>query len=639
MRYDVKKVLFVGVHEESHAFFKKAQQVGIIHFIHPLSTATKELPMDLQRILSAIKVLRGLPPLTQEGNGDLSFADEVVDKIIHLKETLERLAETKRILNLEIARVEVFGNFSLEDIDFIEREGQCRVQFFVGKSGIFEASPLPEGLLFVATENNLDYFVAINETTMAYDHLIEMKIEHSLATLRERLQATNAEYVSTETSLKACVVYNEVLHHALAAKMNKYHLHQAIGCSQTALGGDLFAVEGWVPVNKMDQLDDIVSAHRIHYEEVAIEPTDAVPTCLENSGFGAIGEDLVHIYDTPSSTDKDPSLWVLWSFSLFFAFIINDGGYGLIFLAMSLYLSYRFSKTKGLSKRVLKLVSILSISCVLWGFMTTSFFSVKIDIDNPIRKISLTSWLVEKKAAYLMTHPESKSYQDWVRDFPELASATSPAEFINSGATINNGVTEYDLHNWLTDNIMLELALFIGIVHIILSFLRYIRRNWNGIGWIAFIIGGYLYFPYYFEAPSFLNFIGGIDFEAGAQLGYQLMIGGIVIAVAIAIIRSGWTGILELTAVIQVFADIVSYLRLYALGLAGGIVASTINEMADTLPFVVATLLIIAAHVVNMLLGLMSGVIHGLRLNFLEWYHYSFEGGGKPFRPLTLLKK
>lgn len=639
MRYDVKKFLFVGFPGESQSFFKKAQHVGVIHFIQPALAPAKELPTDLQRLLTAIKVLRGLPPLEQEENFDVLVADELVDKIIDLKETLEKLAEEERILKLEIARIEIFGDFSLEDIASIEKEGHCKVQFFVGKSGLFHEAPLPEGLIYVASENNLDYFIAINDTLTSYENLVEMQIEHSLGVLKSKARATAASYFSAEQHLKRYAIYNEFLHHALVAKMNKYNLHQAINCSQSALNGDLFVVEGWVPINKIDQLNDIVREHRVHYEEIAIEPIDAVPTCLENSGLGRVGEDLVHIYDTPSTTDKDPSLWVLWAFSLFFAMIIGDGGYGLVYLAIALYLNYRFSKATGVGKRFLKLVSILCVSCILWGFMTTSFFGMKIDIDNPIRKLSLTTWLVEKKAEYLMTHHESSAYQVWVRDYPEIATATSPAEFVTKGATINNGVTEYDIHNWLTDNIMLELALFVGVVHIIISFLRYIRRNWNGIGWIAFLIGGYLYFPYYLDTPSFLNFVGGVDFERGAQVGYHLMMGGIGTAVLIAIVRGGWTGILEVTAVIQVFADILSYLRLYALGLAGGIVSATINEMAGALPFVIAAVLIIASHLVNMLLGLMSGVIHGLRLNFLEWYHYSFEGGGKPFRPLKLLKK
>jgi len=191
----------------------------------------------------------------------------------------------------------------------------------------------------------------------------------------------------------------------------------------------------------------------------------------------------------------------------------------------------------------------------------------------------------------------------------------------------------------LTDNVMFEFALFIGVVHLITSLLRYAGRNWHNLGWVCFLVGAYLYFPYYLGIPSFLNFVGGIDLAQGGILGGELMGVGVGAAWILAVIRHGWTGIFEITVLIQIFADTFSYLRLYALGLAGGIVASTINDIAAKMPLIVAVLLVLLSHFINIGLSTMSGIIHGLRLNYLEWYHYSFEGGGKRFRPLKLLQK
>jgi V/A-type H+-transporting ATPase subunit I len=75
-------------------------------------------------------------------------------------------------------------------------------------------------------------------------------------------------------------------------------------------------------------------------------------------------------------------------------------------------------------------------------------------------------------------------------------------------------------------------------------------------------------------------------------------------------------------------------LRLYALGLAGSIMAATFNNVGAAVGFAAGVLVVLLGHGVNILLGTMSGVIHGLRLNFIEWYHYSFDGGGKLFNPL-----
>lgn len=90
--------------------------------------------------------------------------------------------------------------------------------------------------------------------------------------------------------------------------------------------------------------------------------------------------------------------------------------------------------------------------------------------------------------------------------------------------------------------------------------------------------------------------------------------------------------------VIQIFADSMSYLRLYALGLSGALVVSTMTELASGMHVVLGGLLLLVAHTVNLALCVMGGVIHGLRLNFLEWYHYSFEGGGKKFNPLKKIE-
>ena len=82
----------------------------------------------------------------------------------------------------------------------------------------------------------------------------------------------------------------------------------------------------------------------IWIEEIDIEARDIHPNKPPERRAARIGEDLVHIYDTPSSTDKDPSLLVLIFFALFFSMIIGDAGYGLVFLLMALYIRYKHQK-------------------------------------------------------------------------------------------------------------------------------------------------------------------------------------------------------------------------------------------------------------------------------------------------------
>ena len=134
------------------------------------------------------------------------------------------------------------------------------------------------------------------------------------------------------------------------------------------------------------------------------------------------------------------------------------------------------------------------------------------------------------------------------------------------------------------------------------------------------------------------HFLGIIPKKGGAEVGKQLVFLGVGLAWVLALIQHKKKGLEEPLKSIQIFADILSYLRLYALSLAGIIMAGTFNQMGQEVGYVFGFFIILAGHVLNMIIGIMGGFIHGLRLNFLEWYHYCFEGSGKLFNPLRILK-
>ena len=99
MREDVKKFLFIGPEEEKGEFFRRAQSEGIIHFIDPNPGPHKEIPEDVQRVSTAIKVLRGLPPQEQEENFNILQADPIVNAILNLHTRNEQLLEEHRVIN------------------------------------------------------------------------------------------------------------------------------------------------------------------------------------------------------------------------------------------------------------------------------------------------------------------------------------------------------------------------------------------------------------------------------------------------------------------------------------------------------------------------------------------------------------
>jgi V/A-type H+-transporting ATPase subunit I len=344
-----------------------------------------------------------------------------------------------------------------------------------------------------------------------------------------------------------------------------------------------------------------------------------------------MGEDLVSIYDTPSHTDTDPSGWVLGFFSLFFAMIIGDAGYGLVFLGTALWLRSKTRTSSGSMKRFVSLVTVLGFACVAWGLLTNTCFSIQLSVDNPVRSHSLLTYLVERQAQYHLDL-QDETYVQWVHRHGDVAPS-SVHQFLYEAPSS----TISPLYDSMADGTMLELALLIGSIHIIISMCRYVNRNMVNAGWIVSILGGYPFCAHYLHASSILYYLVGLNPETSAAIGLEFLICGLLFAFILSIIKNGIADLFfAVMNAISVFADILSYLRLYALGLSGSIVSGMINSLADAFPFAIAVLLIVLAHVVNVVMSIVGGVIHGLRLNFLEWYHYSFDGGGKPFSPLCL---
>ncbi len=637
MRVDLAKFLMIGLEEDRRHFFQEAQKRGIIHFIDPNPLGLKDIPQDIHDVITAIKVLRGLPPMEQDETREYALADGFVTKILQLHQDLHKLAEAERVTNLEIVRVEAFGDFSHEDIAYIEQVSHRVVQFFVAKSGAAEKEDLPEGLIFLKSEHGLEYFLAINPEPVQYEDFSEMRIEKTSSELKKQLASIKKEIHDIEQRLKEYAKYNDFLHRTLRVKLNTYHLHAAENYTTKPLEGYLFSVTGWVPVDKIDQLNNLAGKTNVHVEQVAIDPKDKIPTFLENEGYEKIGEDLVNIYDTPSSTDKDPSFWVVTCFSIFFAMIIGDAAYGAIFLLIALFIRYKYPALKGGSYRFWKLMLILSFACMFWGVMAASYFGFELDPHNPLRKISLVNYLVEKKAAYHFAQHDDV-YQAYVKEFPQLKQAKTADEFLHNATVIENKEIKHPMYFKFHDNVLFELALLVGVTHIIISLLRYVKRNWSAIGWVIFIIGGYLYIPHYLNATSIIHFTFNVP-KSFAEDGLYLVVGGISLAFILGLIQHRLKGFHDIMTVIQIFADTLSYLRIYALALAGAMVAETVNEFAGGTIFIVGALLFVIGHITNIALGIMGGVIHGLRLNFIEWYHYSFEGGGKKFNPLRLLEK
>lgn len=636
MRIDVVKYLVVGPTQVKERFFRHMQSLGIMEFI-ATTPSSLERPAEIQSLLSALHILRQRVPVSQAPGEDYRSAAVVAAQVVERNQEVERLRERARILEKESARIAIFGHFSLAQLRDIEKETGRVIQFFCATDTIWsELAPLPE-LIHIGRAANLHYFISVNQEKKNYRGAIEILMEYSLNELLEQIAYVQREIDRCEDELASLTHYKNALVQGLINELNQYHLRQAESYAEGLLEEKLFAVTGWIPVNKVEALVAAGKQFHVHVEPIQKEKGDKVSTYLENRGAARLGEDLVSIYDTPSQRDRDPSGWVFWAFLLFFSMIVGDAGYGLILFGLSLFLYFTHGKKSPLVRRFVSLLMSLSIGCMVWGTLLTSFLGITVSIDSPLRKISPVHWMVYQKASYLLERKPT-SYTELIHDYPQLASATTPRALLTGVSQQVEGMGKELIYSNFTTNVLLELSVFIGVIHIILSLLRYLDRKWAGAGWILFLVGAYLYFPLLLGAYSFIHYAFHVPYEAGGVLGQYLLYGGLALAALLALVQKKLHGLGETMHIIEIFADVVSYLRIYALSLAGMIMATTFNQIGSSLPIYVGVFVILAGHMINLTLAIMGGVIHGLRLNFIEWYHYSFEGGGKKFSPLAVME-
>jgi len=631
----VHKYIFIGMQEEIDSFLRKAQQQGFIEFI---ATKKQLLASEvIKEITEAIKILYKQSPVKEQNVLIGKERMRVVRESLQTYTRVQQLEDEEKVLDNEYSRIDPLGDFSLEEIYEMERQSGKRVQFFVVKEIIGNTIEIPEELIYITTQYDLCYFFSISDHILSIPEMVEMKLEYSLADIKKKKELVLMEKALLEKELKKLPCFLSSLKELFFEELNKHNLEVVKNQSVSHLEDRLFSLEGWIPKKQEKRLIDLLKDGKIHAERVPTEPLDRIPTYMENHGVAKLGEDLVYVYDVPSPEDRDPSIFVFWFFALFFSMIVADAGYGILFLGASLLFRRKKRSLSILGKRILKLFTMLSVGCIIWGVIIGSYFGLSLSSNNPLKHYSILQYLVVKKADYHIKMRDDV-YEKWVIMYPQLSKVSDPRLFAEIEEE-KEGKKVYPILQEFEDNILLEISLLVGIFHICFSLLRYIKRNWAAIGWCSAIVGAYFYFPDFLHATSLVHVLGILTKSFAKQLGCQMVIVGGSFALILALIQKRWKGIGEIANSVQIFADILSYLRIYALGMAAMIMAGTFNWLGQKAGIVGGFFLITIGHLVNIILGIMSGVIHGLRLNFIEWYHYSFHGDGKRFNPLRLQKK
>ncbi|MEO0854572.1 MAG: V-type ATP synthase subunit I, partial [Cyanobacteria bacterium J06648_11] len=320
-------------------------------------------------------------------------------------------------------------------------------------------------------------------------------------------------------------------------------------------------------------------------------PDDTPPTLMENPRLLGGGQDLVKAYQIPGYRDWDPSRVVFFSWGLFFATIVADTGYSLVLTVPLVYNWWRLGRS-AIGQRLRFLFSWMLAVSVAYGILVGSYFGFPPHEGSVLERLNVLD------------------------------------------------VSDFD--------VMLPLSIFIGCAHLIFAnaaaalAARQFSSKAIHSSWILVICGGFSTF-----------ILGGADGSSTANtIGMGLLIAGLASLVLLgsdrkiesvaSLFRRLLDGGTNLTGITSMFGDVLSYLRLFALGLSSASLAITFNDLArlvaDAVPglgILLAIGIFVLGHSINLLLAVISGVVHGLRLNFIEFFRWGLEEEGYAFQPFA----
>jgi V/A-type H+-transporting ATPase subunit I len=584
------KVTLYGPAAEKDAVLDGLQQLGCLHLndLHQSDAAAVDLTPHRSDTREALQYLHDSPVRRRAlRHAEKVDYEAVVREVLEVRDRSRALAEEREQLHKWITDLEPWGDFELPEW---AQEGDLRFWFYIvplHQMKRMSAVALPWRV--VARDHRFAYVVvmASDQPTGMPVPPVELELR-PLSQLRQRLEQVERDLEELDYRRIGLTLYTDVLRETLDEADDRAARQKA--ARQVLEQDHLFAVQGWAPEARAAALRQFGADHRLAVTIELPGPQDKPPTLLANPSALRGGEDLITFYMTPAYNMWDPSKAVLFAFALFFAMIIADAGYGVL-LGVILWAMWKRMGATASGRGLRSVMLTLVIFSIVYGVLLGSYFGVE-----PAEG----SWL----GALHILHANDQSMMMWLS--------------IGVGAVHLAGANLVTA--WRHRHALHALS-GLGWAAIILGGLcvglgkSYARATLSTLGWIGLVLGVLLVLLFHSERPF--------------SLAPKQLLGRLV---------DGLKGLLELS---KAFGDVLSYLRLFALGLAAVKLAEVFNHMAATsfeakgVGVLLGVLILLVGHTINFAMGIMGGVVHSLRLNVIEFFNWSLPEEGQRFEALT----
>ena len=600
----MKKLTFLVYHKEYEEFLNSLRELGVVHIVEKQQGAADNTELQenirlFNRLAATLKLLQNQKHeknavIATEG-GTAARGMQVLDEVDALQTEHGKLSQQLQSYAKEKEVLEVWGNFEPTGIQKLKDAGYI-IGFYSCSEGNYKEEWETEyNAMIVNRISSKVFFVTVTKAGQEVDLDVEQaKLPaYSLSRL-EALYDTTEQAI--EGNEKKLVALSETdipsLKAALKELQSQIEFSKVVLSSEQTAGDKLMLIEGWAPAYSKVEIEAYLNDAHVYYEITDPMPGDNVPIRLNNKGFFAWFEPICKLYMLPKYNELDLTPFFAPFFMVFFGLCLGDSGYGLfLFLGATAYRLLAKKVTPSM-KSIISLIQVLSASTFFCGLLTGTFFGANIyDLDWPI--------VQRLKHAVLMDN-----------------------------------------------NDMFRLSLILGAIQILFGMvLKAVNQTIQfgfkyaiaTIGWIILLVSTAV--SALFSSSELLS-MGGTAYKvvlciSGAMIFLFNTPGkNIFMNIGLGL----WDSYNMVTGLL---GDVLSYVRLFALGLSGGILAGVFNSLAVGMSPdnviagpIVMVLIFVIGHAINMFMNVLGAMVHPMRLTFVEFFKNSgYEGGGKEYKP------
>lgn len=596
------RVFIAGPSDNQEETVRFLQQVGVVH-VEPAAEMAGEYEKKNSDILARVKKLdqviadikrfggRETGPSLAIADKDLAgYAEEKLSAFHDMELRVEALERLK-------AGLAPWGNFDLAKIRALEAAG-VHVRRYRMEARKWEKFQPPEDILLemVARKQEVLFYTVSAGVPQDIPHASMLAWpELSLADTEAELKRLAEQMKSLTINLAAVSERAGAIKKQLLAVLNE----AAYTGNMATLRREpyLFGLQGWIPQDQEAAFLEKTAASKLPLRVVTRDPLDEEepPILMRNNWFVKRIEPLLKLYGNPQYRHLDPSCFFAPFMVLFFGVCLSDAGYGILFYLVAYFMGKKWGdKIEGLPL-VVKLCKAFAVATVVIGAMMGSVFGysfenrswILIDVDvnfgNPmiLFYISLGLGVVHLTISYLM------------------------------------GIVQALYFHVKMQKLGLIFVLWSGVLLVA-------RSIWFGTPAAA------LYMPLYY---------GGVGTLAA----------GLLLTLLFANNSKNWVvrlalGVWSIYGLTGLVGDLLSYARLFGLGIATSAIASVINQLANMAfsgagPIIgipLAIIIAVVGHAFNLALSLLGSTVHSARLHFVEAFKSFFEGGGVEYKPFKI---